>query len=259
MVESTFRLITIPISHYCEKVRWALDRLGISYVEECHLPPLHRLKTQPLGGSSVPVLVTATNVLKDSADILHYLDIIANPGAKLYPTASELRHEVIELENWFNGKLGTFIRQWGYFYGLQDRVLMKQVWCKGVPQWEKLLFPVVFPLTRRLVYSSYKVDRESAMAAYHQIQQIFAAISDRLSDGRKYLVGDGFSAADLTFASLAAPVVFPAEYGGVFPKLERVVREMSKPIKQLRKTPAGKYVLRLYREERRPAIANRAA
>ncbi len=51
------RLITFRISHYCEKVRWALDRISFSYVEECHLPPLHWLKTTPLGGSSVPVLV----------------------------------------------------------------------------------------------------------------------------------------------------------------------------------------------------------
>ncbi|MFM9267952.1 glutathione S-transferase N-terminal domain-containing protein [Tychonema sp. BBK16] len=28
------RLITIPISHYCEKVRWALDLLKIPYIEE---------------------------------------------------------------------------------------------------------------------------------------------------------------------------------------------------------------------------------
>ena len=25
------RFITLPISHYCEKVRWALDRAGMSY------------------------------------------------------------------------------------------------------------------------------------------------------------------------------------------------------------------------------------
>ena len=28
------RLVTIPISHYCEKARWALERAGIRYREE---------------------------------------------------------------------------------------------------------------------------------------------------------------------------------------------------------------------------------
>ena len=28
------RLVTIPISHFCEKARWALDRAGVDYVEQ---------------------------------------------------------------------------------------------------------------------------------------------------------------------------------------------------------------------------------
>ena len=34
------RLITIPISHYCEKARWALEWSQIPYVEEKHLQVL---------------------------------------------------------------------------------------------------------------------------------------------------------------------------------------------------------------------------
>ena len=37
------RLITIPISHYCEKARWALDRAGIGYREERHVQIVHRV------------------------------------------------------------------------------------------------------------------------------------------------------------------------------------------------------------------------
>ncbi|MCW3023116.1 MAG: Glutathione S-transferase family protein, partial [Conexibacter sp.] len=33
-------LVTIPISHYCEKARWALDRAGVAYEERRHLPAL---------------------------------------------------------------------------------------------------------------------------------------------------------------------------------------------------------------------------
>jgi glutathione S-transferase len=126
------RLITFRISHYCEKVRWGLDRIGFPYVEECHLPPLHRLKTTPLGGSSVPVFVTETEIFKDSADILKHLDTVAPPHLKLYPDSSVLRHQVEELEVQFNRKLGVSTRQWGYFYALQDRSLMQKVWCEGV-------------------------------------------------------------------------------------------------------------------------------
>ena len=53
------RLITIPISHYCEKARWALDRAGIAYREERHVQLVHRVAARRAGGgSTVPVLVT---------------------------------------------------------------------------------------------------------------------------------------------------------------------------------------------------------
>jgi glutathione S-transferase len=249
-MKSVPRLITFGISHYCEKVRWALDQTGFSYIEERHLPPLHWLKTRPLGGSSVPVLVTEVEVLKDSADILRHLDSIAPPHLKLYPESSVLRREVEDLEAQFNRKLGVATRQWGYFYVLQNRGLIKQLWCKGVPTWEKLLFPMTFSSTRRVVYTNYNVNYESAITAYQRTQQIFQAVSDRLADGRKYLVGERFSAADLTFASLSAPGVVPPEYGGVLPELKQLPDEMVKQIQTLRDTVAGQYALRLYQQER---------
>ncbi len=53
------RLITIPVSHFCEKARWALEHAGIPYVEEGHLPFFSIRAVRRAGGRrSVPVLVT---------------------------------------------------------------------------------------------------------------------------------------------------------------------------------------------------------
>lgn len=38
-------LITIPLSYYYEKARWALDRVALAYREEPHAPLLQRLAT----------------------------------------------------------------------------------------------------------------------------------------------------------------------------------------------------------------------
>jgi glutathione S-transferase len=84
---SPVRLITIPVSHYCEKIRWALIRSQIPFVEDRHMPPFHQFSTNRVGGKSVPVLVTDTQVLTDSADILKYIDEISSPALKLYPLA----------------------------------------------------------------------------------------------------------------------------------------------------------------------------
>jgi glutathione S-transferase len=110
------RLITIPVSHYCEKIRWALTRLQIPFVEERHMPPFHLLATQPVGGRSVPVLITAANTFTDSADILKYLDSIAPDNLKLYPHNPEERRQVEELVESFDAVLAPAVRQWFYFY-----------------------------------------------------------------------------------------------------------------------------------------------
>ncbi|MEA2266983.1 MAG: hypothetical protein QOE27_2566 [Solirubrobacteraceae bacterium] len=51
-------LVTMPISHYCEKARWALDRAGVGYGVELsrpdEIPPaaaevVHELRAHPAG------------------------------------------------------------------------------------------------------------------------------------------------------------------------------------------------------------------
>lgn len=140
------RLITIPISHYSEKVRWVLDLLKIPYIEERHVPVFHRLATRKYGGSSVPVLVTQSGNFTDSTDILHYLDTLSPESQHLYPKEPELRREVEELEELFDARLGADTRNWGYFYRSGDRKTMRKAWCNGTPQFERVGFEIAFPL-----------------------------------------------------------------------------------------------------------------
>lgn len=64
-----------------------------------------------------------------------------------------------------------------------------------------------------------------------------------------HLVGGNFSAADLTFASLAAPVLRPLEHpiGASQFHEHKVPREMIVVMQELRATPAGAYA-RLYKK-----------
>src|SRR5665648_147371 len=69
-------LVTIPISHYCEKARWALDRAGVPYRERRHLQGLHRVAVRRAGGGlTAPVLVDDGRVLAESALILSLIHI----------------------------------------------------------------------------------------------------------------------------------------------------------------------------------------
>jgi glutathione S-transferase len=242
------RLITIPISHYCEKVRWALDHLKISYIEEYHSPPFHLLVTPRLGGKTTPILVTKDGIFLDSNGCLKYLDSIASFDNKLYPNQVELRQEVEELEELFDEQLGVLTRLWGYSHVINDSKLVKQAWCRNVPWLERALFPVIFPKTRALACKKFNITPESTVEARQNIEQIFAQVSNILADGRRYLVGDKLSAADITFAALAAPTIAPPEHPATRGSLDNFPVNMAKEINQFRETPAGQFVLRLYRE-----------
>jgi glutathione S-transferase len=269
------RLITIPVSHYCEKTRWALTRSQVPFMEECHMPPFHRFATRKIskrsnsdsipqteqnmspinrfiarqvGGQTVPVLITETAILRSSGEILNYIDAISSDELKLYPLDLEDRKQVDELVHIFDSTLAPAVRLWAYSYILSQDLLVQPLWCHGVPWFERLLFPVMFPWLRSNVMQMYDINDASVIAADKSIGQIFEMVGSLLADGRSYLVGDQFSAADLAFVTLAAAVVLAPEYGIKLPEIEQLPDRMAARIEQFQQMPAGNFVLRLYQE-----------
>lgn len=81
------------------------------------------------------------------------------------------------------------------------------------------------------------------------MRAVFDDVSDRLADGRRYLVGDTLTAADITFASLTAVILGqPYAYSkGVAPGAGEQTKQ---EVACLRQTRAGEYALRLWKEDR---------
>jgi glutathione S-transferase len=249
-------LITIATSHYCEKVRWALDYLEIDYVEESHAPPFHRQYTSRYGGTSVPVLVVNDKAFTDSQDILHYLDTIA-PEQQLYPQDLELRQQAETLEKLFDDKLGVATRCLGYYYAIQQPWSILAAWGKGTSLLEKIKCAVAFPKTVNFLKQNYNVTAKGKEATLQDIKEVFDIVNQKLNSGQQYLVGDceasrrhRLSSADITFAALASPVIRPEHHPFYNSQLSKVPVEMIAVIKELRATPAGELVMRMYREHR---------
>jgi glutathione S-transferase len=242
-------LITIPLSHYCEKARWALDRIALPYREEPHAPLLHRLATWRNGGGAVPVLVHGSRRFTDSTAILVHADAVCG-GDRLYPRDTALAREVAALEEQFDTQLGPHTRRWGYAELLSQPKLLRSVWSRGVPRLEASLLPLITPLARRLVRTAYRITPESAQRSLERVRDVFREVDERLSNGRRFLVGERFTAADLTFAALAAPVLFPVECRAVHPALDAVPAAMRDEALRLRDTDAGRFALRMFSQER---------
>jgi len=96
--------ITIPLSHYCEKARWGLDRTRLPYLEDPHVPMLSRLATRRHEGGTVPMLIHGDMRLTDSTDILVHADACAG-GDVLYPrdtqlVATSMRSKSVSTATW---------------------------------------------------------------------------------------------------------------------------------------------------------------
>ena len=247
------RLITIPVSHYCEKARWGLAHAGVQYVEDAHLQLFHYLAARRYNPQGmVPILVTDTGAITDSTEILRFLDRRLPEPAKLYPASH--RQEVEALEDDFDEHFGVETRRWVYFNlrTLPARQILKLAG-QGTPRWERAVAPPFFAPLFRFLLHHLDVSREKVDKGFRVITDTFDSVGFRLADGRPFLCGDRFTAADLTFASLAAPVLWPPEYGIKFLALDAVPASARDTILQFRAHPAGEFALRLFREHRLPA------
>jgi glutathione S-transferase len=245
------RLLTIPISHFCEKARWALDRAGIEYVEQPHVQLVHIFAARLAGGGrTVPVLVTDQgDVLADSTIILRWTDTQVAPEQRLYPEG-DLGAGAASLETWLDDGLGPDGRLWMYHETLPVVDELEQWALAGVPPWERRLFRLSRPVVGVAIRRYLGVDEAGASAALERIRSVFDSIAERLTDGRRFLLGDCFTAADLTFAALAAPMLLPVGYGSPLPPPEAMPDALASEVRRLRAHPAGKFADRLYAEQR---------
>lgn len=246
------KLITIPFSHYCEKARWALDRCAIPYVEDGHLPLFHYLPTKLAGARrTVPVLITDGVRLADSTEIVAWADAQRPSGLIPDSRAPAARADALALEDDFDRHLGPATRRWAYFY-LLPRTDLDAFLTRGVPRWEAMSLKLVRPLAVRMLKQGLRIDAEGVERSRVKIEETFATVAARLADGRRYLTGDRFTVADLTFAALASPVLLPREHPIGLPHAAELPEVAQTQVAAWRASPAGRFAQRLYTEHRAP-------
>ncbi len=174
-------LVTIPISHYCEKARWALDRAGIDYTEQRHIQLVHWAAVKRAGGGrTAPVLRTADGgVFAESAAILRYADEHTPVARRLYPADDDAAHaEVVALERRFDTVLGPEGRRWLYDQVFSDAKRYAPWNLTGVPAWERRMFPFVLAPAKRVIRRYLDVNDDSVRAAVVRVDAEFDAVGE---------------------------------------------------------------------------------
>jgi glutathione S-transferase len=196
------------------------------------------------------VLVTDVGVFPDSTDILRFVDSRHRAQAPLYPEDDDLRREVEELEELFDTRLGPHSRRLAYFYLLPERRLIFETVFDGVSKKDRVLFRSTFPVIRLLMRKGMRITEDAAMRSLERVREVFDTVDERLADGRRYLVGESFSAADLCFAALAAPLLLPRGFRCRLPSLADLPAPLLPLVDEFRSSAAGGFALRLFRDER---------
>lgn len=251
MSQAPFRLISIPMSHYCDKARWALELKKIPFVEEFHMPVFQIRAAKKAGGKgTVPVLVTPEKSYGDSTDILKFLDQIQSEP-RLYPEETGLRKEVEDLEELCDEKLGPHTRRIAFSLMLGNKELMLSVLQHKTPPGQFRAFRWGFFFFKFLIRKGMNITPASVERSVKKVEEIFTVIEAQLEkSGGPYLFGDKITAADITFATMAMPAVLPSPFFIPLPDIDALDPERRQLVEDCRSRPGGSYALKLYKEER---------
>ena len=201
----------IPFSHYSEKARWALDYKGIAHRRRV-LGSNYLIRVwRATGQGKLPVLWLDGRAIADSTRIIAALEE-HHPEPPLYPRDAAARQRALALEDDLDETLGPALRAavvtplFRHDPDTALRVLTTGMGGKAYSGLRPLLriFPWFYRFRHKI--SERNLERDRA---------IVAAALDRIAherQGRAYLVGEAFTVADLTAASLLGPLLPEIQY-----------------------------------------------
>lgn len=255
-------LETISASHYVEKVRWCMDRLGLDYLEK----PVGGTLGAFFLGRTVPVLKFRTGAVRssigNSPEILRYLWGRYSPQAGERASFLQADPGRLQLEKKID-RCGVDLQVWVYYHLLDEPELTLRVWgCQnpGIPAWQRWSLRLLYPLLRFLIRRAFRISTAHHARAVEHIDTLLAEVEALLEDGRKSILGgDVINYSDITFAAIMGLWLQPETYGGGKADTVRIERtetpvamraEIERWSEQYPR--ATMFIERLYQQERLP-------
>ena len=195
------KLIQIPFSHNCVKVRLVLERKGVPYELQNIHPMDRRAVFLASGQLGVPVIVDGNRRVVGSTSCALYVEE-RHPDPPLVPADPAERAECLLLEDWADRAFMAVSRRIAYWNVISTPGHLAALF---FPRSSPRAVRVKEALTRRvlvrrfhLASGRYRRDLEEARSA--------AQIAVARLGGARHLVGGTLTLADIALASMSAPL-----------------------------------------------------
>jgi len=199
----------IPLSHYSEKARWALDYKRIPHHRQVLGPDYLIRAWRATRRGTLPILFLDGRAIGDSTHIIAALEE-RHPKPPLYPGDAAARERALALEDYFDEQLGPALRAaivtplFRHDPDVALRVLTTGMPDKAYQTLRPLVrvFPAYYRFRHKIRDAKLEADRATVNAALDRIEQ------ERR--GRAHLVGDATATRDPVPAARAAAAVSAA-------------------------------------------------
>jgi glutathione S-transferase len=238
----------LEISHYNEKARWALDYKGVAHVRRAVTPGLQELTARRLrAGRTVPVLEMNGRAIGDSTKIIEAIEQrwLEPP---LYPTDPKERSRALELEDYFDEQCGHDARRVLFNDNLaQPETFLAMFYGVDRPRIGPL--ERLTPLFSRLVKWRFQIRPETVEESREKVLAAFDKVEADVGPSG-YLVGESFTVADLTAASILGLIVVPPEFPYIKVHPDERTAEFRRFRDSLKERPGFKWVEDMYARHR---------
>jgi glutathione S-transferase len=236
-----------PASHYNEKARWTLDWKRIPHRRVALGPTYLPRAWWRTGHGSLPILILDGVPIGDSTRIIETLER-RQPAPALYPEEPAARTRALALEEFFDEEVAPQARAYFVhrmftlspelavdFYGLARGAAFRRV------------LSVIMPVFERLYRRRHRVNAATAEEGARRLPLVLDRIESELQPSG-YLVGDRFTVADLTAASILGGLAAdPKQLQYPLPRSPEWLLDVRN---RLRHRTAGQWVSEMYRRHR---------
>ena len=223
-----------------------------SHIRHSLLPGPHAVQLiARFGQKAMPILRHEGHVLKNSAAVLDYVEQTW-PDPPLYPENPALREQALEIQKWFDEEIGPAVRRAGFHEFLPHTEYSARRIATGRSEWQQKLYVGAFPAIRAVMMLDMQISATGAEAGCALTQEALDFVAGN-SERTGYLIGNQFSVADLTAATILFPTCLPPEYPVEIPK--PLPSGWEHWLERWRNHPGCEYVRRIYREHRGASAA----